>query len=112
MPVSLKFFCFKSIFCVEKTNPFTQRRQTASQNFTYKEDKGDKIDDGDSESDDFDEFYNDKSFLNTGMNTGMNNVGAAKLGSNGNYGQRATGFENAADTQSFLNRVSYKYFFA
>lgn len=28
-----------------------------------------------SESDDFDEFYNDKSFLNTGMGTGMNNLG-------------------------------------
>jgi hypothetical protein len=34
-----------------------------------------KDNDNDSESDDFDEFYNDKSFLNTGMNTGMNNVG-------------------------------------
>lgn len=56
-----------------------------------------------SESDDFDEFYNDKSFLNTGMGTGMNNLGYKG-------GQRATGFDHNQDTQSFLNRVSYKYF--
>ena len=51
-------------------NPFTQRRQTAGQG-SFDEKKGD---DEDSDTDDFDEFYNDKSFLNTGMGTGMNNA--------------------------------------
>lgn len=60
----------------KKTNPFSQRRQTASQKFTYQEDKdGNIAKENESESDDFDEFYNDKSFLNTGMGTGMNNMG-------------------------------------
>jgi hypothetical protein len=82
---------------IEK-NPFTQRRQTASQNFSYNEEAKQK--ENESDTDDYDEFYNDKSFLNTGM---------AKSGQN--YNQRGTyqGFDqNGVDTQSYLNRVSYK----
>lgn len=65
-------------------NPFTARRQTASQNFSYEEEKADN----NSETDDYDEFYNDKSFMNTGM---------AKSGQN--YRATYQGFDqNAADT--------------
>ena len=81
-------------YLLEK-NPFTARRQTASQNFSYEEGNNKEAE---SDTDDYDEFYNDKSFLNTGM---------AKSGQN--YGQRGTyqGFDqNAVDTQSYLNRVS------
>jgi len=68
---------FKIYICIEK-NPFTQRRQTAGQG-SFDEKKGEN---DDSDTDDFDEFYNDKSFLNTGMGTGMNNA-ANQLGDTG-----------------------------
>ena len=87
------------MFIFAEKNPFTQRRQTASQNFSYKDEPSKKEHDSESESDDFDEFYNDKSFLNTGMGSG-----------NRMTYQGAPAFENNNDTQSYLNRVSYSIF--
>ena len=55
-------------------NPFSQRRETAGFD-DNKIKEGGPIDEN-SDTDDFDEFYNDKSFLNTGMHTGMNNMNA------------------------------------
>ena len=65
--VSFLYFAY----LLEK-NPFTARRQTASQNFSYEE-GGNK--EAESDTDDYDEFYNDKSFLNTGMAKSGQNYG-------------------------------------
>ena len=53
---------------------------TTNQTFSVGQEDGEKrskVDfneaESNSESDDFDEFYNDQSFLNTGLGQGMNN---------------------------------------
>ena len=72
----VSWIIYKSYVCFLEKNPFTQRRSTAGQTGnksgeTYPEAQNDpsKVEDNEEEeSDDFDEFYNDKGFLNTGMN--------------------------------------------
>ena len=67
-----KYFSTFDNFRFPEKNPFTQRRQTASQNFSYNE-EGKK--ENESDTDDYDEFYNDKSFMNTGMAKSGQNYG-------------------------------------
>ena len=75
-------------FCIEK-NPFTQRRQTAGQsNFDDKKNEND-----DSDSDDFDEFYN------------KNTLDIQNLGDTGKKMQNTFGASNDNQGVSILNRV-------
>ena len=92
----------KFLYIFIEKNPFTQKRSTASQNI----EDGTKNDNAEnSESDDFDEFYNDKSFMNTG---GLGSTGPPHM-----HQQQYTGpnFGGANfDDKNQLNRVSYKNF--
>lgn len=89
------------MFLYLEKNPFTQRRSTAGQTGnksgqTYPEAPSDpsKLEENgeEEESDDFDEFYNDKGFLNTGMNRSY---------------EPMFGGMQIQDENNQLNRVSY-----
>lgn len=82
------------MICIEK-NPFSQRRQTVGQDGNKQQsDKAlaeQKQAEENSDTDDFDEFYNDKGFLKTGLTAGYDKP---NFGGNGSSGPNDTANTN------------------